>query len=138
MFIFKRNPSSSGYNLAELKSIIGRTVELTLETDEDGVYFLKEHNLIMIFSWEFNYMEYTIYNYTDFEIVKSGSSRLRNQALYMEQRDLKRKDNTIKYIEDKKIKDLSERNLRAFYCLSELINIFDVEIHAANLYKCVW
>lgn len=83
-------------------------------------------------------MEYTIYNYTNFEIAKSGSSRLRNQALYMEQRDLKRKDNTIKYIEDKKIKDLSERNLRAFYCLSELINIFDVEIHAANLYKCVW
>lgn len=83
-------------------------------------------------------MECAIYNYTDFEIVKNGSSRLRNQALYMEQRDLKRKDNTIKYIEDKKIKDLSERNLRAFYCLSELINIFDVEIHAANLYKCVW
>lgn len=138
MFIFKRNPSSSGCNLAELKSIIDRTIELALETDEEVVYFLKEYNLIMIFSWEFNYMECAIYNYTDFEIVKNGSSRLRNQALYMEQRDLKRKDNTIKYIEDKKIKDLSERNLRAFYCLSELINIFDVEIHAANLYKCVW
>ncbi len=51
MFIFKRNPLSSGCNLAELKSIIGRTVELTIETDEEVVYFLKEYNLIMIFSW---------------------------------------------------------------------------------------
>ncbi len=138
MFIFRRNPSSVKCDMSKLQDIIGRTVELALESDQEVIYFLKEYNLILILSWEFSYMECAIYNYSDFEIAENGFSRLKNQALYKEQRSLLRRDNTVKYIEDKKIKDLSKQNLRAFYCLSELINIFDVEVHGPNLYKCTW
>ena len=83
-------------------------------------------------------MECSIYDYTTFEISKNGSSRLRNPALYREKRDLIRRDDAVVYIDDEKIKKLSKRNLLVFYCLSEWINIFDVEVHACNLYKCTW
>lgn len=138
MFIFKRKPLLSDYNMSELKGIVGRTVELALESNEETIHFLKQYDLILILSWEFNYMECSIYNYSTFEISESGSSRLRNSALYMEKRDLIRKEDTVVYIDDEKIKSLSKQNLLAFYCLSELINVFDVEVHATNLYKCVW
>lgn len=138
MFIFKRKPSLNEYDMLELKDIVGRTVELALVSNEETVHFLKQYDLILILSWEFDHMECSIYNYSAFEISESGSSRLRNPALYMEKRDLIRKDDTIVYIDDEKIKNLSKRNLRAFYCLSELINIFDVEVYGSNVYKCIW
>lgn len=138
MFIFRRKPSLSEYDMSELKDIVGRTVELALESNEETIHFLKQYDLILILSWEFDYMECSIYHYSAFEISKNGSSRLRNPALYMEKRDLIRRDDTVVYIDDEKIKNLSQRNLLAFYCLSELINIFDVEVHASNLYKCIW
>ena len=138
MFIFKRKPSLSEHDMLELQNIVGRTVELALESNEETIHFLKQYDLILILSWEFNSMECSIYDYSTFEISKNGSSRLRNPALYTEKRDLIRRDDTVVYIDDEKIKNLSKRNLRAFYCLSELINIFDVEVHANNLYKCTW
>lgn len=138
MFIFKRKPSLTEYDMLELKDIVGRTVELALESNEEAIHFLKQYDLILILSWEFNSMECAIYNYSSFEFSADGSSRLRNPVLYMEKRDLIRRDDTVVYIDDEKIKNLSNRNLLAFYSLSELINIFDVEVHASNLYKCIW
>ena len=138
MFIFKRKPSLSEYDMLELQDLVGRTVELALESNEETIHFLKQYDLILILSWEFNSMECSIYDYSTFEISKNGSSRLRNPALYTEKRDLIRRDDTVVYIDDEKIKNLSKRNLLVFYCLSEWINIFDVEVHANNLYKCIW
>ena len=135
MFIFKRKPSLTEYDMLELKDIVGRTVELALESNEETIHFLKQYDLILILSWEFDYMECSIYHYSTFEISKNGSSQFKNLALYMEKRDLIRKDDTVIYIDDEKIKNLSKRNLLAFYSLSELINIFDVEVHANNSYK---
>ncbi|MDN3449574.1 hypothetical protein QMA09_05200 [Planococcus sp. APC 3906] len=138
MFIFKRKPSLTEYDMVELKDIVARTVELALESNEETIHFLKQYDLILILSWEFDYMECSIYQYSTFEISKNGSSRFKNLSLYMEKRDLIRKDDTVIYIDDENIKNLSKRNLLAFYSLSELINIFDVEVHANNLYKCIW
>ena len=39
MFIFKRKPSLSEHDMLELQNIVGRTVELALESNEETIHF---------------------------------------------------------------------------------------------------
>ena len=139
MFIFKREPAAEEFKTEKLKKIVGKTVEEMLRTREETVYFLEEYNLVLIFSWEGEYIEGSIYQWTDFQMSLGEGLTLYNAPLYVEKRYIQRKDDSLViYIDDEKIKSFSPENLKVFYCICELIRIFEVEINNRYKYKCVW
>lgn len=138
MFIFKRKPMLTEYDLDELKDIVGRTVEALLVSREETIHFIQQYDLILIFEWEKNYIEGSIYQYSTFEMAEGCLSSLRNIPLYAEKRYFSKDDNAVVYIDDEKIKGLSDRNLLAFYSLCELINVFKIDCHSSKRYECTW
>lgn len=138
MSIFKRKSSLTELEQEELRDFVGRTVEVMLTSKEETIFFIKKYDLILIFSWDKEYIEGCIYHYSTFNVSNSGLSNLRNIPLYEEQRHFRRNEDTKIYMEVEKIAALTRRNQTAFYYLSHLINEFEVEVHSSGMYKCIW
>lgn len=138
MFIFKRKPLLTHYYLEELKDQVGRTVEVMLTDKEETILFMKKYDLILIFWWENEYINGSLYQYSTFNVCESGYSNIRNTPLYEVKRYFRKNDDSFVYIDDEKIKNFSKRNQLVFYTLSELINIFEVDVHSSKVYKCIW
>ncbi|MGI2327577.1 hypothetical protein [Planococcus sp. YIM B11945] len=138
MFIFKRKPTQVSENLDVMKKFIAQTLESMLETREETIHFMEKYDLILIFSWEDEYIEGSIYQYSTYIKAKEGIGRLQNAPLYIEKRFLDKEDKTVVYVDDNRIRNFTAKNLRAFYCMCELISIFEIEVTSSNKYKCVW
>ena len=138
MFIFKRKPPLTEYYLEELKEQVGRTVEVMLTDKEETIFFMKKYDLILIFCWENDYINGSLYQYSTFNVCKNGLSNIRNAPLYEVKRYFRKDDESIVYINDDTIKKFSKRNQLVFYTLSELLNIFEIDAHSSQIYKCTW
>lgn len=138
MFIFKRKPSLSKGNLAELKKFIGSTIEFMLLTKEETIHVLEKYDLVLLFSWEGSFIEGNLYKFSTFTLAETGLSSLINEPLYTEIRFFDKSDDEVKYIDDEKIKELSPSNLVAFYNICELIRTVEIEIISPKRYKCFW
>ena len=138
MFIFKRKPSLSQLDLEEMKKFVGQTIVAMLSTKEETMNVLKKYDLVLIFSWEGDYIQGSIFQLSTFNMAKNGLSSLINTPLYTETRYFINTNDSVKYIDDDEIKGLSPKNLVAFYSICELIRIFEIEVHSSNAYTCVW
>lgn len=139
MFIFKREPVVEDFDTGKFKKIVGTTVEEMLKTREETVYFLDEHDLVLIFSWEFDHLEGSLYKWSEFQTSLEEGSSIYNESLYTEKRYIYRKDdNLVTYIDDEKIKDFSMENLKVFYCMCELIRLYDIQVDKRGRYRCIW
>jgi hypothetical protein len=138
MFIFKRKPTPVYDNLDVFKNFIAQTLESMLETREETIHFMEKYDLLLIFSWENDHIEGSIYQYSKYIKSKEGMGRFHNAPLYTEKRYLDKDDKTVAYIDDNLIRNFTAENLRAFYCICELISIFEIEVTSSNTYKCVW
>ena len=138
MFLFKRKPSLSEYDTKELKNFVGKTIEIMLLTKEETIHVSKKYDLVLLFSWEGEYIEGNLYKLSTFNLAKNGLSSLINTPLYTETRYFEKTDDGIKYIDDEKIKDLSTQNLFAFYTICELITLVEIEVISPKRYMCIW
>ncbi|RLQ90137.1 hypothetical protein [Planomicrobium sp. Y74] len=138
MFIFKRKPILPDSNLDILKSEVGRTVELMLIDKEETILFMKRYDLILIFCWENEYINGSLYQYSTFTVCQNGLSNIRNIPLYEVKRYFRNSDDSIVYIDDDTLKKLSKQNQQVFYALSELLNTFEIDAHSSKVYKCIW
>lgn len=137
MFILKRKPSLSEYDMEELKDFVANTIEVMLLTKEEIIHVLTKYNLVLICSWERGFIEGSIFQLSTFDISK-GLSSVTNVPLYSGRRQFNKNDDSIVYIDDNDLKGLTELNLLAFYCLCELIRTYDVEVVSSKRYMCKW
>ena len=138
MFIFKRKPLLTDAHLEELKSQVGRTVEIMLVDKEETILFMKNYDLILIFCWENEFINGSIYHYSSFTVCENGFSNIRNVPLYEVKRYFRKSDDSIVYIDDETLQKLSKKNQLVFYTLSELLHTFEAEVHSAQAYNCSW
>lgn len=138
MFIFKRKPHMATQHLEELKEQVGRTIEVMLIDKEETILFMKNYDLILIFCWENDSINGALYQYSSFDVCQSGYSNIRNTPLYEVKRYFQKSDDSVVYIDDDIIKKFSKQNQLVFYTLSELINIFEIDAHSSQVYKCIW
>lgn len=138
MFIFKRKPSLSDEDMAILKKFVGNTIEAMLLTKEETIHVSEKYDLALIFSWEEDYIEGSIFQLSNFHLSKHGLSSLINTPLYTEKHYFNKKIDAVKYIDDKEIKALSHSELLIFYGMCELIRTFEIEVNSANEYTCLW
>lgn len=138
MFILKRKPSLTVHVMEELKEFVGKTVEVMLLTKEETIHAITKYDLVLIFSWEREYIEGSIFQLSTFDIAKNGLSSLNNTPLYSGKRHFNKKDDAVVYIDDNDLKGLSERNILAFYNICELIRTFEVEVVSSKRYMCKW
>lgn len=84
MFIFKRKPSLSDDDMEHLKKFIGNTIEVMLLTKEETIHVSERYDLALIFSWEEDHIEGSIFQLPNFQLSKHGLSSLINIPLYTE------------------------------------------------------
>ncbi|OHX54034.1 hypothetical protein BB776_05760 [Planococcus salinarum] len=99
---------------------------------------MKKYDLILVFCWENHSINGSLYQYSTFNVCEIGFSNIRNLPLYEVKRHFRKDDDSTVYIEDDTIKKFSKANQRVFYTLSELLNIFEIEVHSSQVYKCTW
>lgn len=139
MFIFKRKASLSKEHLKELENIVSSTIEYMLQTREETIHFIEKYDLVLIFSWEYSFIEGNLYKLSDFHFAENGLSSLLNDPLYTEIRYLKKENRKgIKYINDSNIKGLSHQSLLAFHHICELISTVEFKILSPRRYRCFW
>lgn len=138
MFIFKRKPSLTDEHLEDLRIQVGRTVEIMLIDKEETILFMKNYDLILIFCWENDAINGSLYQYSTFNVCENGLSNIRNFPLYEVKRYFRKSDDSIVYIDDETLQTLSKKNQIVFYTLSELINTFEVDVHSSQVYHCKW
>lgn len=138
MFIFKRKPLLTESYLEELKEKVGRTVEVMLTDKEETILCMKQYDLILILHRENGCINGALYQYSTFNVCGTGFSNIRNIPLYEVRRYFRKSDDSIVYIDDRIICNLSKQNQLVFYTLSELINTFDVDVHSSRIFKCTW
>lgn len=138
MFIFKRKPSLSEYDLENLKKFVGKTIEVMLVTKEETIHVSERYGLVLMFSWENRYIEGSIFQLSNFQLSKTGLSSLINTPLYTEKHYFNKKIDSIEYIDDEKIKAMSHSELLVFYGMCELIRTFEIEANSSNEYECIW
>ena len=138
MFIFKRKPSLSEVDTTNLKKFVGKTIEVMLSTKEETIHVLENDNLVLMFSWESQYIEGSIYELSSFQMAKTGLSSLINTPLYTEKHYFNKKIDSIEYIDDNEIKTMSRSQLLVLYSMCELIRTFEIEATSPNKYSCKW
>ncbi|RLQ84914.1 hypothetical protein [Planomicrobium sp. Y74] len=138
MFIFKRKPLLAEHHLEELRDQVGRTVEVMLIDKEETILFMKKYDLILIFCWENEFINGSIYQYSTFTVCENGLSNIRNIPLYEVKRYFRKGDDSIIYVDDETLQKLSKKNQLVFYTLSELLNTFEVDVHSSQAYNCTW
>lgn len=138
MFIFKRKPSLSDHDTKDLKKFIGKTIEAMLITKEETINISERYDLALIFSWEDDYIEGSIFQLSNFKLSKNGLSSSINIPLFSEKHYFNKKIESVEYIDDEKIKTMSYSDLLIFYNMCELIRTFEIEANSANEYKCLW
>ena len=82
MFIFKRKPFLKESHLVDLKNQVGRAVEIMLIDKDETIFFMKRYDLILIFCWESDSINGSIYQYSTFTVCNDGFSNIRNTPLY--------------------------------------------------------
>lgn len=138
MFIFKRKPLLTEKHLEDLRNQVARTVETMLIDKEETIFFMKRYDLILIFCWENNSINGSLYHYSTFTVCKNGLSNIRNIPLYEVKRHFRKSDDSIVYIDDETLQHLSKENQLVFYTISELLNTFEVSVHSSQVYSCSW
>lgn len=138
MFIFKRKPSLSEVDLESLKRFIAKTIEVTISTKEETIHVMESDNLVLLFSWTSEYLEGSIYQLSKFQLSKSGLSSIINTPLFSEMHYFNKKVDSIEYVDDNEIKNMSRSQLHVFYSMCELIRTFEVEASSSNQYRCKW
>lgn len=138
MFIFKRKPSLSEVDIKKLKKVIGKTIEVMLSTREETIHVMEKDNLVLMFSWGNQYIEGSIYHLSSFQLSKTGLSSVINTPLYVEKHHFNKKVDSIEYIDDNEIKNMTRSQLHVFYSMCELIRTFEIEANSSNEYICKW
>lgn len=138
MFIFKRKPSLSEVDLNTLKKFVAKTIEVMLSTKEETIHVMERDDLVLLFSWESQYIEGSIYRLKGFHLSKTGVSRGFNTPLYSEKHYFNKSIDSIEYIDDNEIKTMSRSQLLVFYSMCELIRTFEIEAKSSNEYICKW
>lgn len=138
MFLFRRNLSLTDSELNEIKEYVGKTIEKMLITKEETLNILKQYDMVLICSWEGDYMVTDIFQLSKFKISDRTDIRSQNTPFYTVARSLNSKKETILYLDEHKEKGLMIKNLQAFYYVCDLLKTLDVDVFSAQEYKCVW
>ncbi|ANU13306.1 hypothetical protein BBI08_05400 [Planococcus halocryophilus] len=138
MFRFKRSSSSTNLDLTELKTFVSKTLEVMLISREETIYPIRKYDLLLVFTWEKNCIEGSIFQLSRYQSSKNSSSYILNAPLFLEKRDFYREAKSIVFIDTEKVSRLTAQNLLAFQTICKLIDIFDIEATSSNRYKCIW
>lgn len=138
MFLFKRNLPLSTPELNEIKDFFSQTIEKMLTTKEETLNILKQYDMVLICSWEGNYLVTDIYQLSKFSLSDRKDIRKQNLPFYSAARSLDHKKETIIYFDEHKEKGLVIKNLQAFFYICDLLETLDVDVFSAYEYKCVW
>src|SRR5690606_35760865 len=113
---------------------------LLLISKEETIYVIEKYDLVIIFTWERDYIEGSLFHLKNFNLASEGSSSIYNIPLYTETRYFNptKSDIPYIYIDDEAIKGLSRKNSVAFYCLCELMTLFDIEVNSIKKFSLVW
>lgn len=138
MFIFKRNLSLNDTELNEIKKFVSITIEEMLTTREETLNIFKQYDLVLICSWEGNYLIMDIYQLSKFTISDRTNIRDQNRPYYSAACSLDHRRDTIVYFDEHREKGLVIKNLLAFYYVCDLMQTLDIEVFSAQEYKCTW
>lgn len=138
MFLFKRKLSLNDAELEEIQEFVSVTIEKMLTTREETLNILRQYDLVLICSWEGNYLVMDIYQLSKFTTSDRTNIRSQNIPYYSAACSLDQQRETIVYFDEHKEKGLVIKNLLAFYNVCELMQSFEVEIFSAQYYKCTW
>lgn len=137
MSIFKRNLSLTNIELDEIKLFFQETVERMLMTREKILHISKRYDMVLICSWEGNYMVLDIYQYSKFTNSQQKEILNANTPFYTAARSLYIQE-MIVYQDTHKEKGLRLKDLQAFYYVCELLKTLKIRVFSAAKYKCVW
>lgn len=138
MFLFKRNLSLNDAELEEIQEFVSVTIEKMLTTREETLNILRQYDLVLICSWEGNYLVMDIYQHSKFTTSDRTNIRIQNIPYYSAACSLDQQRETIVYFDEHKEKGMIIKNLLAFYYVCELMQSLDVEVFSAQYYKCTW
>lgn len=138
MFLFKRSLSLTDHELNEIKDFVGKTIEKMLTTRDETLNIFKQYDMVLICSWEGNYLVTDIFQLSKFVISDRKDIRKHNTPFYVAARSLDNKKETIIYLDEHKEKGLVVKNLQTFYYVCDLLKTLDVEVFSAEEYKCIW
>lgn len=138
MFLLKRNLSLNDGEIREIKIFVSKTIESMLTTKEETLNIFKQYDLILICSWEGNYLVIDIFQLSKFALSDKKYVRRHNIPFYTAARSLGHKEETIVYLDNHKEKGLGIKNLQAFYQICDLLETLDIDVFSSQEYKCVW
>lgn len=138
MFLFKKNISLNDAEFKEIEEFVSKTIEKMLTTKEETFNILRPFGMVLICSWEGNYIVSDIFQLSKFSVADKKDIRRQNTPYYTAARSLDHKKEVIVYLDDHECKGLLIKELQAFYHVCDLLKTVDVNVLSAKEYKCVW
>lgn len=138
MFLLKRNVSLTDHELKEIKQSVKKTIEKMLVTKDETLNILKPYDMVLICSWEGNYLVMDIFQHSKFTVFDRKDLKRKNTPFYIAARSLHNIEEPIVYLDEHKDKGLGIKNLQAFYYVCELLMTLDIDVFSSQEYKCVW
>lgn len=138
MFLFRKNLSLTMTELHDIKTFFQEAIERMLITKEKILHISKRYDMVLICSWEGNYLVMDVYQYSKFTKSKKKEAMNANIPFYTAARSLYSKKEVIVYHDTHKEMGLMLKNLQAFYYICELLRTLNVHVSSSQEYKCVW
>ncbi|TWT27303.1 hypothetical protein [Planomicrobium sp. CPCC 101110] len=125
-------------HMNELKYFVGRTLELMLTTKEVTLNVLAKYDIILVFSWEGDYIKGAVYQWSTFNTTTGRTISSRNKPLFVSRRYIKYKEKNNIHYDEKRIKELAQQNLDVFYTVSKLAKDYKIKVTPRKTLKCFW
>jgi hypothetical protein len=138
MAIAKKESVMEDPHMNELKQFVARTLEVVLTSKEVTLNVFEKYDIILVFSWERDYIKGAVYHWSTFNISTGRTISSRNKPLFTSRRHFKVKDKTDVYYDEKRIKELAGQNLRVFYTVCELSKNYKIKATPRKRLKCYW